>query len=157
MKENARERITSSFQKHAYWTPSPYNMENATSCLLPSFSPYQYRSFRFQRSRRRCLSKDRPHIGKNDYRGVYTIKVQDSWRLLIHAHNLVTAHFLGDTASSAASPAACITGSTVIAAWSARPPVIAALWAIANRLPRSTFPIIPWVIAAMLPYVNGTH
>src|SRR5258707_11063189 len=93
MKENARERITSSFQKHAYWTPSPYNMENATSCLLPSFSPYQYRSFRFQRSRRRCLSKDRPHIGKNDYRGVYTIKVQDSWRLLIHAHNLVTAHF----------------------------------------------------------------
>ena len=78
----------------------------------------------------------------------------DVWRLafaysrLGSAVNLVTAHSSSCTAaSSAASPAARMVA--VIAAGSARPLVIAALWAIANRL--SVFPTIAWVTAAMLP------
>lgn len=39
----------------------------------------------------------------------------------------------------------------VIAARSAGRLVIATLWAIADRLPAPTFPIIAWVAAVMLP------
>jgi hypothetical protein len=46
----------------------------------------------------------------------------------------------------------------VIAARSAKPLVIAALWAIANRLLVQAFPIIAWVAAAMLSdTVNSTY
>jgi hypothetical protein len=66
---------------------------------------------------------------------------------------------LRTAASSMASPAACMVAPlAVIVAGIARPLVIAALWAIANRLPVSTFPIIAWVAAAILSVtVNSTH